>query len=395
MEEKYWFVLRSSVFIWKKQSLCYFYDSESFAAKLFLLDNPDIELWIDKLMDIDNLYSVLVSQTELDKENVQTFIHTLVSLGMGCLVNCREVERKPIQFPPILNLQSDVERLKRESVSASQTLCENILLNLHAMQIDLPASENVPFIEALCTLFESLKKVFISEISFTGYQIASNQYAMFWQRMRGTPGVKKFELEVSYVSEDIVQGLAALELPEMQVKLLIKPGFTQEHFEYVRKQLSFASLSYEFQVFEEADCDRIDELVSTLDMDTVRFKPCLNGRNLDFFKKYVYIGEQEILNTHQTKQNIFAHQALNSNDFGKLRITQDGKVYANIHHPPLGTITDDIRWLVYKEMDEGTSWRRIRDKKPCRDCVYQWLCPSLSDYELEIGQPNLCFKNEG
>lgn len=24
------------------------------------------------------------------------------------------------------------------------------------------------------------------------------------------------------------------------------------------------------------------------------------------------------------------------------------------------------------------------------DCIYQWLCPSPSNYELVIGQPNLC-----
>ena len=71
-------------------------------------------------------------------------------------------------------------------------------------------------------------------------------------------------------------------------------------------------------------------------------------------------------------------------------IFSDGKVYANVYHEPLGTIDDDIRELIYKEMDKGTSWRRIRDMKPCCDCVYQWLCPSPSNYELAIGKPNLC-----
>ena len=94
--------------------------------------------------------------------------------------------------------------------------------------------------------------------------------------------------------------------------------------------------------------------------------------------------------SHQTKQNIFAHQALNTNDFGKLTIKSNGKVYANVYQAPIGSIEEDIRSLVYKEMSEGSSWLRLRDMQPCSDCVFQWLCPSPSDYELEIGRPDLC-----
>jgi hypothetical protein len=32
----------------------------------------------------------------------------------------------------------------------------------------------------------------------------------------------------------------------------------------------------------------------------------------------------------------------------------------------------------------------IRNQTPCDDCVYQWLCPSPSDYEIAISRPNLC-----
>lgn len=112
--------------------------------------------------------------------------------------------------------------------------------------------------------------------------------------------------------------------------------------------------------------------------------------NYAFFNHHVFLNESDLNEIKLSKAEIFAHQALNTNDFGKLTIMPDGKVYANPHFPVLGTIEDDIRELVYKELVNGTSWRRIRDMKPCCDCVYQWLCPSPSDYELAIGKPNLC-----
>lgn len=31
-----------------------------------------------------------------------------------------------------------------------------------------------------------------------------------------------------------------------------------------------------------------------------------------------------------------------------------------------------------------------RVQNPCNACIYQWLCPSPSNYELAIGKPNLC-----
>jgi len=74
-----------------------------------------------------------------------------------------------------------------------------------------------------------------------------------------------------------------------------------------------------------------------------------------------------------------------------LTIGPDGKVYSgDMNEPAIGTIDESLYTIVYREMTEGHSWLRIRDQKPCCDCIYQWLCPSPSNYELAIGKPNLC-----
>lgn len=69
----------------------------------------------------------------------------------------------------------------------------------------------------------------------------------------------------------------------------------------------------------------------------------------------------------------------------------NGDVYANVNHSALGNIsTHSIHGIVQKELEEGKSWLRIRNHAPCNTCIYQWLCPSPSDYEIVIGRPNLC-----
>lgn len=88
----------------------------------------------------------------------------------------------------------------------------------------------------------------------------------------------------------------------------------------------------------------------------------------------------------------FIRQTLNIADFGKLYIEPDGKVYANLNDKSIGMIDNSPHDLVYRELTEGNAWLHIRNEEPCCECVYQWLCPSPSNYERVIGKPNLCTK---
>jgi pseudo-rSAM protein len=121
-----------------------------------------------------------------------------------------------------------------------------------------------------------------------------------------------------------------------------------------------------------------------------RIIPIYNGNNLEFFENNAYMDESDFEKISLSKREIFIQQSLNINDFGKLTIIPDGKVYGNVNIKSLGTIHDTPYSLIYKEFTEGKSWLRIRDQKPCTECIYQWLCPSPSNYEIAIGKPNLC-----
>jgi len=115
-----------------------------------------------------------------------------------------------------------------------------------------------------------------------------------------------------------------------------------------------------------------------------------NG-NINFFEENVFLTSKDILSVHIGLKDFLRKQVLNKNDFGKITIQSNGDVYANVHYPVLGNIyTLSIYWLIQREISEGQSWLRLRNSEPCKQCIYQWLCPSPSDYEIEIGRPNLC-----
>lgn len=90
-------------------------------------------------------------------------------------------------------------------------------------------------------------------------------------------------------------------------------------------------------------------------------------------------------------KDFFAKKSFNIYDFGKITVMPNGDIYANVNYPLLGNIcTHTIYDIILKELEEGKSWLRIRDQIPCNTCIYQWLCPSPSNYEILLGRPNLC-----
>ena len=83
MKTEYWFVLKQSVFVWRKGNECYFYDSVSFIGQHFTLENPDTIRFVESISNIDNLYSLLLKQEELKLSGIQFIVKKLVSLGLA------------------------------------------------------------------------------------------------------------------------------------------------------------------------------------------------------------------------------------------------------------------------------------------------------------------------
>lgn len=393
MEAKYWFIVRQSVFVWIKGTVCYFYDSNTFMGQKIYFEDVYTEVFVKRLADVENLYSLPLVQSELENCCIGNLVASLVNLKMADLILQDNMRKKPIQLPPLLNLQADIRRIKEGNIT-DLSIGEGVLNNLQSVCIDFDTNIDLSFFDKLSTLLACLERRGFYEIIIRGYSSSLKNCNTFWEQLDDISGIKRIYLDLELTTPDTLESLKSLSLSKIVLDLIIYPEYNIYMLEGLIDHLEDRfSLICSFNVFSEKDVAYVEDLVCKLKISQYNIIPCYNGKNLDFFEECIYVNEQDILDSHQTKQNIFAHQVLNTNDFGKLTITSSGKVYANLHHEPLGTIDDDIRYLVYKEMSNGISWRRIRDMKPCSDCIYQWLCPSPSDYELKIGKPNLCYIN--
>lgn len=116
-----------------------------------------------------------------------------------------------------------------------------------------------------------------------------------------------------------------------------------------------------------------------------------NGNNMSFFQKYVYLSKKDILSHPHSKQDIFINTILNKISFGKLSIFPNSQVYSDIHDKSLGNLRQNtIPELIYKEMTQRNIWLNTRNQKPCKNCIFQYLCPPPSQYERMIRKLDLC-----
>lgn len=391
MKKKYWFYLSPSVFIWRKGNECYFYDSEKFKGLLFILNDTTLAKFIDSLLDIDNLYCLSIEYPVLISIELSDAIQKLIFSGMARLVECNH-SCPPIQLPPILNLQSDVNRLGDTKIT-DLTIGEDILTNLHELQISFSNNFDIKYVKNLICWLDSLKYSSLSNVNIYSPVNQLNNYDEFWNTLNKLHASNTFFFYLTEIDKSIFEKIKTINIKNiLNVKIIILPNFDDDKLMEIIECEFYLRDKYklEFWVSSEGDYEKINYFIEKYNLHFFEIKPYWNETNISFFEKYVYTNESDILNFTLTKKNIFAHQVLNTYYFGRLFITSDSKIYADPNHKPIGTINDDIRLLISQELTNGVSWRRIRDLKPCSDCLYQWLCPSPSSYETEINKPNLC-----
>lgn len=118
------------------------------------------------------------------------------------------------------------------------------------------------------------------------------------------------------------------------------------------------------------------------------FPPIVNVKN-----SYVNINkEEELLHELTTYINgQCKNNCKNCSDYGKLVITPNKQVYANLNFPSIGIFEDDFMKFTKLLLTDDSPWFRTRKKiKPCNDCAFRYLCASPSNYEIALNRNNLC-----
>ncbi|GHU72358.1 hypothetical protein FACS189413_15320 [Bacteroidia bacterium] len=112
METKeYWFSLKSHVYVEFKKEKILLYNTQTGNYIEAALEEA-ISLVL-QMYEPENLGVTLLSKEQQSNSAVQNFVQEVLEKQIGDLLEVEKFPQKPIRLVPILNLQKDVDRLKK------------------------------------------------------------------------------------------------------------------------------------------------------------------------------------------------------------------------------------------------------------------------------------------
>lgn len=400
--KKYWLIIDSYVFVWTNDVKTLFYNILS--KKGFVIyNNYVIKPIIDSLLRKDNLGVVKIDDLVHKSHEGKELIQQLRNHFCGDIIDTNLSQQKPIVVIPELTINEDVSANENYQNKFSENGF-NISRNLLEITIQLTGQcelncENCG-IYSKQTLWCTKRKEIISikeikyilskieywnvrVLNFIGGDVLSYAHlSEIVNILKETPYIKKIYFHYKNIDKYIPK---IKKLVEAKFNITVLVDSSCFHREKWPSEFNY--------IFCVSSVNEFEQVQNIIDINSLKAKvlPIYTGENALFFEKYIYQTEEDILNTEWEKKNIYAHQAINTNYFGKLYIAANKNIYINLNRPPIGVIYDDFTALIHSEINYGEFWRKTRDTfQPCMSCLYKYLCPSLSNYELVIGKPNLC-----
>lgn len=395
----HWFTLHGNTFLWLKGDTGLAYNAENGRRLIFSLSDK-IEVICNQLLKIENLYTVELSDESINDDEINHWIHSLIDIEAGFLSKNVNFDERPISLKPVLKVQDDRMYYENQQKLGFRG---KILQNLHELTFYINGTEQghdeyfkqdiYPVKDSqsldklkILSFIKNSKNYFLSNINLVGNLFSFCDYECLINEISNL----SIQCTVQILIKDFLnhlQEVRDVKWPTgIRFNILVDTFFDVTYLENVTAPFSITVF-----VFSEDDYFQYSSMFDTFQSaQNIRFIPLYNKSNVSFFNSNVFIDNQDIDNLTLSKNEIFIRQAINIGDFGKLTIMPDGKIYANVNKPPLGTVDDSPYSIVYKEFTSGQSWFRLRTQVPCENCIYQWLCPSPSNYEIVLGQSNLC-----
>jgi pseudo-rSAM protein len=380
----YWFTIESYVYIGLTNQCVLLYNTLDGAT--IESDKTEVIELLQETLQKDNYGIILLTDKKYQNKNINAFIKELREKYMGDIIAVTLSKGKPIQLLPFFNF-SDPDKFeiyKKHNFSSYR----NALKNLSEISIHIDNTTDttklIPFLQLVP------EKLTFNIIGNLGVVTNYRELLLFFNQH---PSPKN--ILCSY--KNLMPLQPAFE-NNFSYRISINFPIDFQQWNNSMQILLNQTLPFEyvFNVSSLDDCQQSEQLIERFKIENFQLIPVYTGDNIRFFEENVFLAKEDILSTSMSIKDFFANQSINIYDFGKITIRPNGDAYANVNHPALGNIyTNSIFDLIHKEIGEGKSWLNIRNQAPCNNCVFQWLCPPPSNYEIAIGRPNLCHVKTG
>lgn len=355
--------------------------------------NPLIMGLIRQLCVKENCGVCLLTSKDLTNYDVKNFIIDIREKFIGDILPTELSDGRPIQLMPFLNFQQDKIRLNgnkmKENIEPYISIGENILENLHEVNLFFEEKNDLG-IDIYQDILIQIENV--PRINLCGEFFKYPQLSLLMSFLSKTQGNKSIVADYQYINVNDILTANLDEGYSFQVNVDF-PLDNKKQWDSLITLISSSKrkIKFVFGIKNEADIDEVEKMIIDYKIEDYQFSPIYDNQNIDFFKDNVFLTKDDIFSTPLSMKEIFANQTLNTYNFGRIFIKSNGDVLTKKNAEPIGNIKKDtIKKIIFDEISEGNSWLEIRNQQPCSNCLYQWLCPSPSDYEIAINKPNLC-----
>jgi pseudo-rSAM protein len=153
------------------------------------------------------------------------------------------------------------------------------------------------------------------------------------------------------------------------------------------------NVQFEFIIESDSHISEAETIISTFDIQNYHFRPFYNGNNFQFFQENVFVSEDDILTVKESIFGLLTKKISNPAFFGKLTVDACGNIFTNTNLPSVGNIDDlELKQIIYEQItDDNSVWLKNKyGVEPCKNCIYNLLCPPISNYDYIFNQHDLC-----
>lgn len=136
---------------------------------------------------------------------------------------------------------------------------------------------------------------------------------------------------------------------------------------------------------------KVNKLCKDIDENMWDMVPFYNGNNEGFFNRRAFVSKKDILSAINI-YDVLIKKSINKNNYGKLYVLPQGDVYTNLNEKEIGNVNSlSITKILESTPVGNTSWKWLRSEvQPCKDCVYDLFCPSITNYEIIMKNHKIC-----
>jgi|JTFO01.1.fsa_nt_gb pseudo-rSAM protein len=407
MNNEYWLYIEPYVYLEIKSESALLYNTLD--HEFIIYDDPTIISLLKDLLSESSNGVILLDENLSNMKVVEKLIFDLKTKFLGDVIDVSLSTIKPIQLPPIPTVQYDI---RNEGKVDDSILGDKILNYLNELTLYLDT-----YCDCKCPNCFGYNKqlLFCTQNTNSSYELSFTVLCKLVNELKACNNIQKINLviqNIAFISKEWDQ-ITSLIAPIKKnifiytyylnyntevniynlfgdnVCLLIDYPLKLKIFEEIE---NLRKININFIVKNDFEYDFFLDVVKKYGITKYDIYPFYDGTNYDFFKRRIFLDKIDVVKGVSNIHQIYRNKKINNNYFGKLSISSSGDVFFNLAENTIGNLlVEDLKKILFDHFYyEDMPWFRIRRNKPCDCCLFQFLCPPPSNYELALSKNNLC-----